>query len=132
MAGLERCIGKLAELGAAARMLRPWVRVRGRRRRASGDCRWSRYPRGTTDVFYVPRLNFLEDARRYGRWNDTGPHGRDAPVEDLKVIDGAGALPRFRAFPDDTGLALERVKRFARVGPILHLLHGHSVAGAAA
>src|SRR5258708_33264034 len=63
---------------------------------------------------------------------DTGPHGRDAPVEELKVIDVAGALPRFRAFPDDTGIALEGDKRFARVGPILKLLDGHVVAGLAA
>src|SRR5258707_8087681 len=63
---------------------------------------------------------------------DTGPHGRDAPVEDRKVIDVAPALPRFRAFPDDTGIALEGHKRFARVGPILKLLDGHVVAGLAA
>src|SRR5260370_11327178 len=64
--------------------------------------------------------------------NDTGPHGRDAPVEDLKVIDVARALPRFRALPDDTGIALEGDKRFARVGPILKLLDSHVVAGVAA
>src|SRR5260370_9046530 len=64
--------------------------------------------------------------------NDTGPHGRDAPVEELKVIDVARALPRFRAFPDDTRIALEGDKRFARVGPILKLLDGHVVAGLAA
>jgi hypothetical protein len=53
------------------------------------------------------------------------PHdtrGRDAPVEELKVIDVARALPRFRALPDDTGIALEGDKRFARVRPILKLL----------
>src|SRR5260370_34870171 len=64
--------------------------------------------------------------------NDTGPHGRDAPVEDLKVIDGARELPRFRAFPDDTGIALEGDKRFARVGPILKLLDRLVEAGLAA
>jgi hypothetical protein len=37
--------------------------------------------------------------------------GRDTPVEELKVIDVARALPRFRAFPDDTGIALQRDKR---------------------
>src|SRR5882757_2863516 len=45
---------------------------------------------------------------------------------------GARALPRFRALPDDTGIALEGDKRFARVRPILKLLDGHVVAGLAA
>jgi hypothetical protein len=64
--------------------------------------------------------------------NDTGTRRRNAPVEQLKVIDGARALRRFRAFPDDTGIALDGDKRFARVGPILKLLDGHVVAGLAA
>ena len=45
------------------------------------------------------------------------------------MIDVARALPRFRAFPDDTGIAFQGDKRFARVGPILKLLNGHVVAG---
>ena len=61
---------------------------------------------------------------------DTGTRGRDAPVEELKVIDGARALPRFRALPDDTGIALQGDKRLARVGPILKLLDSHVVSGA--
>ena len=36
---------------------------------------------------------------------DTGTRGRDAPVEELKVINVARAPSRFRAFPDDTGIA---------------------------
>ena len=38
----------------------------------------------------------------------------------------------FRAFPDDTRIALEGDKPFARVGPILKLLDGQMVAGLAA
>ena len=63
---------------------------------------------------------------------DTGTRGRDAPVEELKVINFARALARFRAFPDDTGIALEGDKPFACVGPILKLLDGHVIAGLAA
>src|SRR5712671_960203 len=63
---------------------------------------------------------------------DTGTRGPDAPVEELKVIAVARALPRFPALPDDTGIALEGDKRFARVGPILKLLDSHVVAGVAA
>jgi|SRR5271166_1718264 len=63
---------------------------------------------------------------------DTGTRGRDAPVEELKAIGVARALPRFRALPDDTGIALEGDKGFARVSPILKLLDGHVVAGLAA
>jgi hypothetical protein len=48
------------------------------------------------------------------------------------VIDVARALPRFRALPEDTGIALEGNKRFARVGPILKLLDAYVVAGLAA
>src|SRR6516165_6813973 len=49
---------------------------------------------------------------------DTGTRGRDAPVEELKVINVARAPSRFRAFPDDTGIALKGDKLVARVGPI--------------
>src|SRR4029077_14708309 len=49
-----------------------------------------------------------------------------------RLIDAAGALPRFRAFPGDTGIALEGDKPFARVGPLLRLFDGHVVAGLAA
>src|SRR5207245_6140334 len=51
--------------------------------------------------------------------------GRGAQIDDV-----SRALPRFRALPDDTGIAGD--KRFARVGPILKLLDGHVVAGLAA
>ena len=64
--------------------------------------------------------------------NDTGRLGRDAPVEELKVINVARAPARLRAFPDDTGIALEGDKPLACVGPILKLLDGHVVAGLAA
>jgi len=45
------------------------------------------------------------------------------------MIDLTRALARFRAFPDDISLALERDKPFAGVSPILELLDGHMVAG---
>src|SRR5260370_19447725 len=64
--------------------------------------------------------------------DDTGTRGRDGPVEELKVINVAGAPARFRAFPDDTGIALEGDKPVACVGPILKLLDGHVIAGLAA
>jgi len=63
---------------------------------------------------------------------DTGTRGRDAPVEELKVINVARAPSRFRAFPDDTGIALKGDKPVARVGPILKLLDRHVIAGLAA
>src|SRR6516165_6801093 len=44
----------------------------------------------------------------------------------------AWAPARFRAFPDDTGIALNGGKPVARVGPILKLLDGHMIAGLAA
>ena len=37
----------------------------------------------------------------------TGRRGRDAPVEELEVINVARTPARFRAFPDDTGITLE-------------------------
>src|SRR4051794_11142408 len=55
-----------------------------------------------------------------------------APVEELKVINVARVPARFRAFPDDTGIALEGDKPGACVGPILKLLDGHVIAGLAA
>src|SRR5258707_4044497 len=64
--------------------------------------------------------------------DDMGTRGRDARVEELNVIDVARALARFRAFPEDIGIALEGDKPFACVGPILKLLDGHVVAGLAA
>jgi hypothetical protein len=42
------------------------------------------------------------------------------------------SFPRFRAFPDDTGMALEGDKPVAFVGPILKLLDGEVIAGLAA
>ena len=62
----------------------------------------------------------------------TGTRGRDAPVEELTVINVALAPARFRAFPDDTGIALKGDKPVAYVGPILKLLDGHVIAGLAA
>src|SRR5208282_161876 len=61
--------------------------------------------------------------------NHTGTRGGDARAGEVNAIDVARALSRFRAFPDDTGIALEGDKRSARVGPILKLLDGHVVAG---
>ena len=63
--------------------------------------------------------------------NDNGTRGRE-PVEELKVINVARAPARFRALPDDTGIALNGDKPVARVGPILKLLDGHVIAGLAA
>ena len=60
--------------------------------------------------------------------DDTGTRGWDAPVKELKVINVAWAPARFRAFPDDTGIALNGDKPVARVGPILKLLDGHVIA----
>ena len=48
-----------------------------------------------------------------------GTRGRDAPVKELEVINVTCAPARFRAFPDDTGIALNGDKPVARVGPIL-------------
>src|SRR5215471_14851400 len=64
--------------------------------------------------------------------DDTGTHGSDAPVEEFEVINVARTPTRFRAFPDDTGIALEGDKPVAYVGPILKLLDGHVIAGLAA
>jgi hypothetical protein len=61
--------------------------------------------------------------------DDTGARGRDASVEELKVINVPRAPARFRAFPDDTGIALKGDKPVACVGPILKLLDGHVIAG---
>jgi hypothetical protein len=61
----------------------------------------------------------------------TGARGRDAPVKELKVINVAWAPARFRAFPDDTGIALNGDKPVARVCPILKLLDGYMIAGLA-
>ena len=61
--------------------------------------------------------------------DDKGTRGRDAPVEELKVINVAQAPARFRAFPDDTRIALKGDKPFACVGPILKLLDGYVIAG---
>jgi hypothetical protein len=64
--------------------------------------------------------------------DDTGTRRRDAPVEKLEVVNVARTPARFRAFPDDTGIALKRDKPVAYVGPILKLLDGHVIAGLAA
>ena len=61
-----------------------------------------------------------------------GARGRDAPVEDVKGINVARAPARFRAFPDDTGIALKGGKPVACVGPILKFLDGHVIARLAA
>jgi hypothetical protein len=66
--------------------------------------------------------------------DDVRTRGRDA-VEDLNVIKVTKvtrAPARFRAFPDDAGVALERDKPVACVGPILKLLDGEVIAGLAA
>src|SRR6516164_11286537 len=63
---------------------------------------------------------------------DTRTRGRDAPVEELRVINVARAPARFRAFPDDTGIALEGNEPFTGVRPILKLLDRHVIAGLAA
>ena len=64
--------------------------------------------------------------------DDTGARGRDAPVEDVKGINVARAPARFRAFPDDTGIALKGGKPVACVGPIRKLLDGRVIARLAA
>jgi hypothetical protein len=64
--------------------------------------------------------------------DDMGTRGRDAPVEELNAVNIARAPARFRAFPDDTGIALKRDKPVACVGPILQLLDGQVIAGLAA
>ena len=64
--------------------------------------------------------------------DDKGTRGRDAPVEELKVINVAQAPARFRAFPDDTWIALKGEKPFACVGPILKLLDGYVISRLAA
>jgi hypothetical protein len=61
-----------------------------------------------------------------------GKPGRDGSVEEFNVINVARAQARFRAFPDDTGIALKRDKTVAFIGPILKLLDGHVIAGLAA
>jgi hypothetical protein len=63
--------------------------------------------------------------------DNLGARGRAAPVEEPKVINVARVPARFRAFPDDTGIALKRHKPFACIGPILKLLDGHLIAGLA-
>src|SRR5712691_10422913 len=64
--------------------------------------------------------------------DDMRTRGRDAPVQELNVINVARAPARFPAFPDDTGIALKGDKPVACVGPILKLLDGHVIAGLAA
>ena len=61
--------------------------------------------------------------------DDTGARGRDALVEELKVTSVTRAPVRFRAFPDDTGIALKGDKPVACIGPILKLFDGHVIAG---
>ena len=63
--------------------------------------------------------------------DDMRTPGRDA-FEDLNFIKVTPAPARFRAFPDDTGVALEGDKPVACVGPILKLLDGEVIAGLAA
>jgi hypothetical protein len=63
---------------------------------------------------------------------DMDTRGRDAPVEELDVINVARSPARFRAFPDDTGVALKGNKPVACVGSVLKLLDGHVIAGLAA
>jgi hypothetical protein len=55
--------------------------------------------------------------------------GRDAPVEELEVINVARAPARFRAFPDDSWIALKGDKPFACVGPILKFPNGYVIVG---
>jgi len=63
---------------------------------------------------------------------DMRTRGRDAPLEELNVINVAPALARFRPFPDDTGVTLKGDKPVACVGPILELLDGYVIAGLSA
>ena len=58
--------------------------------------------------------------------------GRDAPIEEVNVINVARAPARFRASPNDTGIALKGNEPVACVSPILKLLDGHVIAGLAA
>jgi hypothetical protein len=53
-------------------------------------------------------------------------------LEELNVIKVARASARFRAFPDNSGIAPKGDKPVAYVGPILKLLDGHVIAGFAA
>jgi hypothetical protein len=53
-----------------------------------------------------------------------GTRERDAPVGELRVINLARATARFRAFPDDTRIALNGDEPVACVGPILKFLVG--------
>ena len=62
--------------------------------------------------------------------NDLATCGPDASVEELRIIVVARALARFRAFPNDIGIAFEGDKPFACVGPILKLLDGQRGSGA--
>jgi hypothetical protein len=71
-------------------------------------------------------VDFFAEDNRFMR-----THGRDAPSEELIVINVAGAPTRFWAFPDDTGVTLKWGKPVAGVGPILKLLDGHLIAGLA-
>jgi hypothetical protein len=61
--------------------------------------------------------------------NDTGTGGWNAPGEELMLIYVARTPARFRAFPDDIGIALKGDKPVACVGPILKLLDGYVIAG---
>ena len=61
-----------------------------------------------------------------------GSCGSDASDEKLRLINVARAAARFRAFPDDIGIALEGNQLFACIRPILKLLDGHVIAGLAA
>src|SRR5690348_9201781 len=61
-----------------------------------------------------------------------GTRGPNATMEKLNVIKVVRATARFRAFPDDAGIALKGDKPVARVGPILELLDGQVIAGLAA
>jgi hypothetical protein len=64
--------------------------------------------------------------------DDTGTRGRDASIEELKVLNVARAPARFRAFPDDTWIGLKGDKPFACVGPILKFLDSYVISGLAA
>src|SRR5205823_14833474 len=61
-----------------------------------------------------------------------GRRRRDAPAEELTVVEVARAPARFRAAPHDTGIPLRADKPVAFICPILRLLDGHMISGLAA
>ena len=73
--------------------------------------------RGTTRTHLPAQIRVL--GTQMPSRNVNGTRGREAPVEELKVINVARAPAQFRALPDDTGITLNGDKPVARVRPIL-------------